>query len=110
MTLLSVFFAARTCVEHIINIRTTLQYIGVSIHGPGYTFGENEPVINISMKIKSKLYYGSKSLSFHRYHESIAADKCNLYHIFRENIPEDILIKHWTYSSALIYQQIVIFW
>ena len=52
----SEFVAARTCVEQIIDLRTTLRYLGVRIIGHSYMFGDNESVVNSSMKLTSKLH------------------------------------------------------
>ena len=42
----SEFVVARTCVEHIIDLRNTLRYLGVMIIGHSYMFGDNESVVN----------------------------------------------------------------
>ena len=47
----SEFVAARTCVEQIIDLRNTLQYLGVPICKKSYMFGDNESVINSSMQV-----------------------------------------------------------
>ena len=52
----SEFIAARTCVEQIIDLRNTLRYLGVPIMGSSYMFGDNESVVNSSMKIDAKLW------------------------------------------------------
>ena len=44
----SEFVAARTCVEQIIDLRTTLRYLGVPIRERSYMFGDNESVVNSS--------------------------------------------------------------
>ena len=38
----SEFVAARTCVEQIIDLRTTLRYLGVKVHPKSYMFGDNK--------------------------------------------------------------------
>ena len=37
--------AARSCVEQVIDLRTTLRYLGVPIRDKSYVFGDNETVI-----------------------------------------------------------------
>jgi hypothetical protein len=37
----SEFVAVRVCKEHIIDLRTTLQYLGVPIRDKSYMFGDN---------------------------------------------------------------------
>ena len=69
----SEFVAARTCVEQIIDLRTTLRYLGVRNIGHSYMFGDNESVVNSSMKLTSKLHKRHNALSYHRVRESIAA-------------------------------------
>ena len=60
----SEFVAARTFVEQIIDLRTTLRYLGVSIIGSSYTFGDNESVILSSMNFTTKLHKSYNALSF----------------------------------------------
>ena len=55
----SEFVAARTCMEQIIDLRTTLRYLGVSILGSSQMFGDNEAVINSSMRFEARLHKGT---------------------------------------------------
>ena len=87
--------ATRTCVDQIIDLTTTIRYIGVPIHGPIYRLGDNESTINSSTKMKSKLHTRSNLVSFHRVQETIAADIYSLYHIISENKRADILTNYW---------------
>ena len=41
----SEFVAARMCVDHVVDLRTTLHYLGISIHEKHYIFGNNKMVI-----------------------------------------------------------------
>ena len=43
----SEFNAARTCVEQVNDLRTTLRYLGILIAPLSYVFGNNEAVINL---------------------------------------------------------------
>ena len=52
----SEFVAARTCVEQIIDLRTTLRYLGVPIRGKSYMFGDNKSVVDSSMTVHAKLH------------------------------------------------------
>ena len=49
------FVAARIATEQIIDLRTTLRYLGVSIQGPSYMFGDNQSVIISSTLPHSRL-------------------------------------------------------
>ena len=84
--------------EQIIDMRTTLRYLGVLIIGPSQMFGDNESVVNSSMKFYSKLHKRHNALSFQRVRESIAADICRFQHARSEDNPADIFSKHWSYN------------
>jgi hypothetical protein len=62
----SEFIAARTCVEQIIELRTTLHYLGVPIREKSYMFGDNKSVVDSSMQVHSKLHKRHTMLSYHR--------------------------------------------
>jgi len=47
---------ARTCTEQIIDLRLTLQCLGVSINGPTMMLGDNELVINSAAIPQSKMH------------------------------------------------------
>ncbi len=44
----SEFVAARTCIEQIVDLWCTLQYLGVPIHHKSYMFGDNKTVVDSS--------------------------------------------------------------
>ena len=67
------FVAGRTCVEQIIDLCLTLQYLGVRIMSRSYMFGDNKSVVDSTMKPQSKLHKWHTALSFHRVRESITA-------------------------------------
>ena len=96
----SEFVAARTCVEQLIDIRTTLRYLGVPIIGPSHMFGDNESVVNSSENMYSKLHKRHNALSFHRVRESIAAGLCRFHHLPGKFNPADITSKHWSYTCV----------
>ena len=58
--------------EQIIDLRTTLRYLGVRIIGSSYMFEDNESVVLSSMNFTTKLHRRHKSLLFHQFRESIA--------------------------------------
>ena len=106
----SEFIAARTCVEQIIDLQNTLRYLGVLIMGSSYMFGDNESVVNTSMKIDAKLHKRHNALSFHRVRESIAAGVCNFFFLPGEFNPPDILSKHWSYNCVWEQLRPLLFW
>ena len=104
------FVAARTCVEQIIDIRTTLRYLGVPIVGSSQMFGDNESVVNSSEHIHARLHKRHNALSFHRVRESIAASICRFHHIPGKINPADILSKHWGYNCVWSLLRPLMFW
>ena len=69
----SEFSAARTAVEQIIDLRTSLRYLGVPVQGKSYMFGDNESVVKSSTVPQSLLNKRHTALSYHRVREAIAA-------------------------------------
>ena len=96
----SEFVAARTCVEQIIDLRTTLRYLGVPIKDCSYMFGDNESVVNSSSTPDAKLHKRHTALSFHRVREAVASGMVAFLHIDGSKNPADILSKHWGYSMV----------
>jgi len=58
--------AARTATEQILDLRLTLCYLGVPLHGPSFIFGDNESVVNTASVPHSKLHKRHSALSHHR--------------------------------------------
>jgi hypothetical protein len=96
----SEMIAMRTCVEQIIDLRTTLRYLGVPIRDKSYVFGDNESVIKSASQIHSKLHKRHNMLSFHFVREAIAAGYVHFSHIPGRVNPADLLSKHWGYSDV----------
>ncbi len=46
----SEFIAAHTCVDQIIDLRTTFRYLGVPIRDISYMFGDNKTVVDSSFQ------------------------------------------------------------
>jgi len=42
--------AMHTCVEQIMDLRTTFRYLGVPLHEKSYVFGDNQSVVNSSIQ------------------------------------------------------------
>ena len=106
----SEFVAARTCVEQLIDLRTTLRYLGVPINVKSYMFGDNESVVNSSSVPHAKLHKRHTALSFHRVREAVASKFVVFHYIRGEMNPADILSKHWSYAQIWSLLQPVLFW
>jgi hypothetical protein len=102
--------AARTCVEQIIDLRTTLRHLGVTIRGKSYIFGDNKSVVDSSMQVNEKLHNRHTILSFHRIQEGIASGLVGVYFISGNDNPADILSKHWGYSQIWLSLKTLLFW
>jgi hypothetical protein len=106
----SEFVAARICVEQIIELRTTLRYLGVPLRTKSYMFGDNQSVVNSSMQVHAKLHKRHTILSFHRVREAIAAGIVHFHFIPGQYNPADILSKHWGYSQIWTRLKALLFW
>ena len=96
----SEFVAARTCVEQIIDLRTTLRYLGVHVNGKSHMFGDNESVVNSSMTLYAKLTKRHNLLSFHRVREAIASRYVDVVYLPGPKNPADVLSKHWAFDDV----------
>ena len=102
--------AARTATEHIIDLRTTLRYLGVPIRESTYLFGDNKTVVDSGSLPHAKLHERHMMLSYHRVREAIASGMVKFYHIPGEINPADILSKHWGYQQVWKQLQPLLFW
>ena len=96
----SEFVAARTCVEQITDLRTTLRYLGVPVNETSYMFGDNESVVNSSKNLYSKLTKRHNALSYHCVCEAIASGYVHFQYIPGKFNPADILSKYWSYNDV----------
>ena len=106
----SEFVATRICVEQIIELRTTLRYLGVPVDGSSMMFGDNMSVVDSSSMPHSKLHKRHHALSFHKTREAIAGKICKYFHVRSEQNPADILSKHWDLQSVWGCLQPLLFW
>ena len=106
----SEFVAARTCVEQIIDLRTTLHYLRVPINEKSYMFGDNESVVNSSTTPTAKLHKRHTALAFHRVREAIASKFLEYHFIPGADNPADILSKFWAYANVWLVLQALLFW
>ena len=102
--------AARTATEQIIDLRTTLRYLGVPIRDSSYLFGDNKTVVDSGSLPHAKLHKRHTMLSYHRVREAIASGMVKFYHIPGEINPADILSKHWGYQQIWKQLQPLLFW
>ena len=103
------FISARTCIEQLIDLRTTLRYLGVPMRERSYMFGDNQSVVNSAINPTSKLHKRHTVLSYHRVREAIASGKFVFTHISGENNPADILSKHWGASDVMHMLQLLFY-
>jgi hypothetical protein len=96
----SEFTAARVAVDQIIDLRTTLRYLGVPVNARSYMFGDNQSVVTNSTIPHSSLHKRHNALAYHRVREMIAAKVLGYYWIDGKNNPADIVSKHWGYQQV----------
>jgi hypothetical protein len=102
--------AARVCVEQIIDLGTTLRYLGVPIRDKSYMFGDNKSVVDSSMQLHAKLHKRHRMLSFHHIREAIASGIVGFFYNPGDINLADILSKHWGYSQIRERLKSLLFW
>ena len=102
--------AARTATEQIIDLHSTLRYLGVPIRGSSYMFGDNKTVVNSGSLLHAKLHKRHTMLSYHHVCEAIARGMVKFYHIPGEINPADTLSKHWGHQQIWKQLQPLLFW
>ena len=96
----SEFVAARTAVDQIIDIRTTLRYLGVPIRNKSYMFGDNRSVVTSSTIPNSTISKRHHLASYHQVREAIAAKFISFHWKDGKSNPADILSKHWEFATV----------
>ncbi len=61
----SMFIAACTCIDQVIDLRLILHYLGVPIHDVSNVFGNNKTIVQSATHPHAKLYKWHNALSFH---------------------------------------------
>jgi hypothetical protein len=92
----SEFVAARVCVEcveQIIDLRNTLQFLRVLVREKSYMFADNKSVVDSSMHLNAKLHKRHTMLSFHCVREATTAGILGFYFLPGDDNPADILSK-----------------
>jgi hypothetical protein len=92
----------RTTIDQIVDLRTTLHYLGIPIWEKSYVFRDNKTIIDASSTPHAKLHKRHNALSFHGVWEAVASKYVTIFHLPGEYNPADILSKHWAY--ALVWQ------
>ena len=106
----SEFVAARTAVDQIIDIRTTLRYLGVPIRDKSYMFGDNRSVVTSSTIPNSTISKSHHLASYHRVREAIAAKFISFHWKDGKSNPADILSKHWEFATVWPMLKPILFW
>ena len=106
----SEFVAARTAVDQIIDIRTTLRYLGVPIREMSYRFGDNRSVVTSSTIPNSTISKRHHLASYHRVREAIAAKFISFHWKDGKSNPADILSKHWEFATVWPMLKPILFW
>ena len=94
------FCAARTCIEQIVDLRTTFRYLGVPIHEVSYMFGDNKSMIDSSTVPYARLHKRHNILSFHYVRSMIARGYIALNHVTSKSNLADVVSKHWSHSAV----------
>ena len=106
----SEFMAGRTATEQIMDLRTTMRYLGVHVKGATYMFGDNQTVVNSCSMPKARLHKRHVIISFHRIREAVAAKVLHFIHMPGANNPADVLSKLWGYGSVRTCLKAMLFW
>ena len=106
----SEFVAARTAVDQIIDIRTTLRYLGVPIRDKSYMFGDNKSVVTSSTIPNSTIAKRHHLASYHRVREAIAAKFISFHWKDGKSNPADILSRHWEFATVWPMLKPILFW
>ena len=106
----SEFVAARTAVDQIIDIRTTLRYLGVPIRDKSYMFGDNKSVVTSSTISNSTISKRHHLASYHRVREAIAAKFISFHWKDGKSNPADIFSKHWEFATVWPMVKPILFW
>ena len=94
------FVSGRTCIEQIIDLRTSLRYLGIPINDISYAFGDNDAMINSASFPHARLHKRHNILTFHFVRSMISREFIALNHLCSENNLSDILTKHWSHTSV----------
>ena len=106
----SEFVSARTATDQIVDIRLTLQYMGIPIEPFAYIFGDNQSVVTQSTIPHSQLTKRHHLYSYHRVREAVAAGFLRMHHIPGLQNPADVLSKHTGAQQSWPILLYLLFW
>ena len=95
----SEFVSARIARDHVIDLRYTLMYLGVSVRSKSYMFGDNKSVVDSASIHTLTLSKKSTLASYHSVRETIAAGYLHFNCKDGKSNAADILSKHWEFAS-----------
>jgi hypothetical protein len=90
----SEFTAVKIAFDQIIDLRTTLRYLGVPVNEKSFMFGDNQAGVNNSSIPQSSLNKRHNALAYDSVREMIAANVLGYYWIDGKANPADIVSKH----------------
>ena len=106
----SKYIAARVCIDHIVDLRLTLCYLGIPIWEKSYMFGNNKTIIDSSTTPHAKLHKRHNALSIHHVREAVASKFIGFIHLPGEFNPANILSKHWGYPQVWCILKALLFY
>ena len=93
------FCSGRTCVEQVIDLRNSFQYLGVLVNNTSYVFGDNVTMIKSSSFPYAQLHKRHNILSFHFVRSMVADGFIAMQHIPSKANLADVVSKHWSYTT-----------
>jgi hypothetical protein len=84
----SEFVAACICMEQVIDLCSTLRYLGVPIREKDFMFGDSKSVVDSSIQLHAKLHKHHTTLSFYHVREAIASGFIGFFFIPGDINPE----------------------
>ena len=106
----SEFVAARIATDQVIDLHTTLRYLGVPVKSKSYMFGDNRSVVTSATIPHSGLNKWHNALSYHRVREAIAAKILAFFHMDGKKNPADVLSKHGGFPQFWPLIKLLLFW
>ena len=105
----SEFVAARIATDQVIDLKQTLEYMGIPVER-AVMFGDNQSVVTSVTVPQSKLNKRHVALSYHRTREAIATKQLEFYHINGDINPADMLSKFAGYPQFWPILRSLLFW
>ena len=103
--------AGRTATEQVMDLRTTIRYLGGQVQGATYMFGDNKTVVDSCSMPKARLHKRHVLISFHRIREAVTGKILHFIHIpAGAHNPADVLSKLWGYQSVKTVIKAMLFW